>query len=164
MMTGTVTPGIANDSSSSISSIIAGSLRCDHLLNAWQRYRFLLLADRGRLLTKDEDERNQLTFCQVACGPDVPVARATGGSSMDEDRIEGAARNFAGKLEDAVGAVTGDKATQARGQANRAAGAVQNAYGQAVDGVRDFASDQPLVALLSAMGIGVVIGLLLNRN
>ena len=83
---------------------------------------------------------------------------------MDEDRIEGAARNFGGKLEDAVGAITGDKATQARGQANRAAGAVQNAYGQAVDGVRDFASDQPLVAVLSAMGIGIIIGLLLNRN
>jgi uncharacterized protein YjbJ (UPF0337 family) len=82
----------------------------------------------------------------------------------DENRIEGAARNFGGKIEDAVGAVTGDKATQARGQANRAAGAAQNAYGQAVDGVRDFASDQPLVALLSAMGIGIIIGLLLSRN
>jgi uncharacterized protein YjbJ (UPF0337 family) len=83
---------------------------------------------------------------------------------MDEDRIEGAARNFAGKVEDAVGAVTGDKATQARGQANRAAGAVQNAYGQAADGVRDFASDNPIVTVLSALGIGIIIGLLLNRN
>ena len=83
---------------------------------------------------------------------------------MDENRIEGAARNFGGKIQDAVGAVTGDKDTQARGQANRAVGAAQNAYGQAVDGVRDFASDQPLLALVSAMGIGVLIGLLFNRT
>jgi uncharacterized protein YjbJ (UPF0337 family) len=83
---------------------------------------------------------------------------------MDEDRIEGAARNFGGKVEDAVGAVTGDKATQARGQANRAAGAAQEAYGQAVDGVRDFASEQPFMAILSAMGIGIVIGILLGRR
>lgn len=83
---------------------------------------------------------------------------------MDEDRVEGAARNFRGKIEDAVGAVTCDKATQARGQLNRAEGSAQNAYGRAVDGVRDFASDQPLVALLSTMGIGIIIGLLLNRN
>jgi uncharacterized protein YjbJ (UPF0337 family) len=83
---------------------------------------------------------------------------------MDEDRIEGAARNFGGKIEDAVGAVTGDKTTQARGQANRAAGAAQEAYGQAVDGVRDFASEQPFMAILSAMGIGIVIGILLGRR
>ena len=83
---------------------------------------------------------------------------------MDENRIEGAARNLGGKIEDVAGAVTGDTATQARGQANRVAGAAQSAYGQAVDGVRDFASDQPLVALVSAMGIGIVIGLLLGRN
>jgi uncharacterized protein YjbJ (UPF0337 family) len=83
---------------------------------------------------------------------------------MDENRIEGAARDIGGKLEEAVGAVTGDRERQARGQANRAAGAAQNAYGQAVDCLRDFTSDQPFVALLSAMGIGVMIGVLLSRN
>ncbi|MGA3000102.1 MAG: CsbD family protein [Acetobacteraceae bacterium] len=83
---------------------------------------------------------------------------------MDENRIEGAARNLGGKIQDAVGAVTGDKETQVRGQVNRTAGAAQNAYGQAVDGVRDFTSDQPIVALLSAMGLGLIIGMLLGRS
>ena len=64
----------------------------------------------------------------------------------------------------AVGAVTGDKETQADGQMNRAAGSAQDAYGQAVDEVRSFASDQPVVALLSAMAVGVVIGFLLGRS
>jgi uncharacterized protein YjbJ (UPF0337 family) len=83
---------------------------------------------------------------------------------MDENRVEGAARNFGGKIQDAVGAVTGDAETQARGQMNRAAGAAQNAYGQTVDGVRDFATEQPIAAFLSALGIGIIIGILLGRN
>ena len=47
---------------------------------------------------------------------------------------------------------------------NRAAGSAQDAYGQAVDEVRSFASDQPVVALLSAMTLGIVIGFLLGRR
>ena len=38
---------------------------------------------------------------------------------VDENCIEGTARNIGGKIQDAVGAVTGDTATQARGQMNR---------------------------------------------
>jgi uncharacterized protein YjbJ (UPF0337 family) len=83
---------------------------------------------------------------------------------VDENRVEGTARNIGGKIQDAVGAVTGDAATQARGQMNRAAGSAQDAYGQAVDGARSFASDQPVVALLSAMTLGIVIGCLLARR
>jgi uncharacterized protein YjbJ (UPF0337 family) len=83
---------------------------------------------------------------------------------MDENRVEGTTRNLGGKVQDAVGAVTGDAATQVRGQMNRAAGAAQNAYGQTVDGVRDFTTDHPLIALLSALGIGVIIRLLLGRD
>jgi uncharacterized protein YjbJ (UPF0337 family) len=78
----------------------------------------------------------------------------------DENRAEGTGRNLGGKIQDAVGAVTGDGATQARGQLSRAAGSAQNAYGQAVDEVRNFTSDQPIVAILSAMTLGVVIGFL----
>jgi uncharacterized protein YjbJ (UPF0337 family) len=78
---------------------------------------------------------------------------------VNENRVEGAIRDVAGKVQDAVGAVTGDVATRARGQMNRAAGGgAQNAYGQAVDEVRSFASDQPVIALLSAMTLGIVIG------
>jgi uncharacterized protein YjbJ (UPF0337 family) len=83
---------------------------------------------------------------------------------VDENRIEGTARNIGRKIEDAVGAVTGDAANQVRGQMNRAVGSAQNAYGQAVDEVRSFASDQPVVALLSAMTLGIVIGFLLARR
>jgi uncharacterized protein YjbJ (UPF0337 family) len=93
-----------------------------------------------------------------------PHAGYSGEQKMDEHRVDGAARNLGGKIQDAVGAVTGDVATQARGQMNRAAGAAQNAYGQTVDEMRDFTTEQPITALLSALGIGVIIGLLLGRG
>jgi uncharacterized protein YjbJ (UPF0337 family) len=89
---------------------------------------------------------------------------------VDENRIEGAARDFGGKVQDAVGGLIGDADTQARGKANQAAGQVQNAYGQAADQVRDvgehlggMVKDQPLAALGIATGIGVLIGLLIKR-
>ena len=83
---------------------------------------------------------------------------------VDENRAEGTLRNVGGKIQDAVGGLTGDSSTQARGKANQAAGQAQDMYGQAVDGLKTFASDQPLVTLLSAIGVGVVLGFLLGRR
>jgi uncharacterized protein YjbJ (UPF0337 family) len=83
---------------------------------------------------------------------------------VDENRAEGTLRNVGGKVQDAVGGLTGDSSTQARGKANQAAGEAQAVYGQAVDQVKGFASDQPLVALLSAMGVGVALGFVLGRR
>ena len=56
---------------------------------------------------------------------------------MDKDRIVGSAKDFAGKVEGAVGDMTGDAKTQAAGRAREAAGTVQNLYGQAKDAARD---------------------------
>ncbi len=82
---------------------------------------------------------------------------------MDENRVEGAGRNFAGKVQDAVGGLTGDAAVQARGKVNQAAGQAQNAYGSAIDGVKGFVEETPIAALLSALGVGIVLGWLLRR-
>ncbi len=56
---------------------------------------------------------------------------------MDKDRITGTAKEFAGKVEGAVGEMTGDAGTQASARAREAAGTVQNLYGQAKDAARD---------------------------
>ncbi|WMT74127.1 CsbD family protein [Bradyrhizobium sp. Ash2021] len=111
---------------------------------------------------------------------------------MDKDRIAGSAKDFAGKVEGAVGDVTGDASTQATGRAREAAGTVQNLYGQAKDVARDatdaavnYAKDaydnrgdtlrggqqaiartvqeNPLGALLVAGGIGFALALLMTR-
>ncbi len=83
---------------------------------------------------------------------------------MNADSIQGAARDLAGKVQDAAGGLAGDAATQIRGKANQAAGKAQSAYGQAMDEVKDFTQDQPIGALLAAMGVGVALGLMFSRR
>ena len=98
---------------------------------------------------------------------------------MSEDRIEGAAREGLGRLQDAFGGLVGDGATQARGKLNEAFGSAQHAYGRAKDGaldvfdeagdqlqralgdVEDYVREDPLKALAIGVGIGLTLGLLL---
>jgi uncharacterized protein YjbJ (UPF0337 family) len=111
---------------------------------------------------------------------------------MDKDRIAGSAKDFAGKVEGAVGDAAGNAQTQAAGRAREAAGTVQNLYGQAKDAARDATDtavgyakdayensgetfrdgsqavaktvrDNPLGALLIAGGIGFALALLMTR-
>ena len=83
---------------------------------------------------------------------------------MDENRIENAVRDFGNKLQDAVGGLTGDTSTQARGKANQAAGQVQDTYGKAVDQLQDVTQDRPLTLLLSSLGVGLLVGYMLGRR
>ena len=88
---------------------------------------------------------------------------------MTDDRIEGAVRKGVGRVQDAVGGLTGDGRTQADGKLNQAAGSVQDLVGQARDRASDlygevesYAKEQPLAALAVTLGLGVVIGLVLS--
>jgi uncharacterized protein YjbJ (UPF0337 family) len=83
---------------------------------------------------------------------------------MDVNQVDGTVRDFVGKVQDAAGGLTGDAATQVRGKINQAAGQAQRAYGDAVGEVRGFASDQPMTAILTALGVGTVLGLFLARR
>jgi uncharacterized protein YjbJ (UPF0337 family) len=112
---------------------------------------------------------------------------------MDKDRITGAAKDAAGKVEGAFGRAAGDASTEASGRAREAAGTVQNLYGQAKDAVRDIGDtagdyakdaldkgsdiyrdgsramastvrDQPLGSLLVAGAVGFALALMLNRQ
>ena len=58
---------------------------------------------------------------------------------VDTDRITGAAKEFGGKVQGAVGDMTGSKRDSAEGRAREAAGKAENLYGQAKDTVRDAA-------------------------
>lgn len=112
---------------------------------------------------------------------------------MDKDRVAGAAKDVAGKVEGAFGRAANDATTEASGRAREAAGTVQNIYGQAKDAARDIGDaagdyakdaldtgekiyrqgnqavasavkDQPLGALLVAGAVGFTLALLLNRQ
>jgi uncharacterized protein YjbJ (UPF0337 family) len=52
---------------------------------------------------------------------------------MDKDRIEGSAKEIKGKTKEVVGKVLGDAKLESEGNADKAAGKIQNAVG----GVKD---------------------------
>ena len=94
---------------------------------------------------------------------------------MDEDRTKGAATDLGGKAKDAIGGLVGDKKTQAEGKADQMSGQLQNAYGSAKDGAREaadtfeaqvgsFVKERPIVALLSAVGVGWVLSRLMQTR
>lgn len=60
---------------------------------------------------------------------------------MDENRLEGAARQVGGKVQSAIGAVTGDEKSKAQGYIDDAAGSAQQTYGKIKDTVRGAAGD-----------------------
>jgi uncharacterized protein YjbJ (UPF0337 family) len=89
---------------------------------------------------------------------------------MDENTVEGAARNFGGKVQEAVGDLTGDVDTKVRGKFNQAAGTAQNAVGGLMDDMNGFGEmvsdtvrDNPLQSLGIALALGLLIGFIARR-
>jgi uncharacterized protein YjbJ (UPF0337 family) len=83
---------------------------------------------------------------------------------MNRDQIEGSAKDFAGRAEQAAGSLSDDAKAKLKGAATEAAGKVQRHYGDAVDAVRGFTERKPFGALALGIGIGVLIGSLLTRR
>ena len=101
---------------------------------------------------------------------------------MNEDRIEGTARNLGGKVQEAAGRLTGDAKTRVEGEVNQAAGRAQDLYGQArdaasdavgvledgaetiEDAVRNFVEARPYTTAAIALGIGWLIGTMGRRR
>jgi len=85
-------------------------------------------------------------------------------------------KNGVGRVQDAVGGLTGDTRTQLKGKLNEAAGSLQDAYGQvkgqaadALDQAQDvledlevFVREQPFAAAAIGIGVGLVLGMLLR--
>jgi uncharacterized protein YjbJ (UPF0337 family) len=111
---------------------------------------------------------------------------------MNEDRIAGSAKDFAGTTESAFGDMAGAAKTQASGRAREMAGKAQDFYGQAKDAARDAADtaagyardiynhrgdalrdgsealakrvqDNPLGSLVTAGAIGFALALFMTR-
>ena len=107
---------------------------------------------------------------------------------VDTNRITGAAKEIGGKMQGAVGDLTGSHHDALEGRAREAAGRAENLYGQAKDAVRhaadeaydyaedayaegrralreghDRAVDWPHASLLVAGLVGFGLGLLVSR-
>jgi uncharacterized protein YjbJ (UPF0337 family) len=95
---------------------------------------------------------------------------------MNENRIEGAAKNMGGKVEEGFGRATGDVKSQLEGTVKQAAGAAQELYGQARETagdaaaivrkqagsfeqtIRDNLETRPYTAVAIALAIGWFVG------
>ena len=56
---------------------------------------------------------------------------------VDENRVEGSAKNIGGKIKEGFGKLTGDSKTEAEGKADQVEGKVQNTVGGVKDAVKD---------------------------
>ena len=61
---------------------------------------------------------------------------------MDSDRIEGRAKEAAGKVREEVGDLTDDPETEAEGKADQVEGKIQTGWGDVKDDVRDAMDDE----------------------
>jgi uncharacterized protein YjbJ (UPF0337 family) len=95
---------------------------------------------------------------------------------MNEDRIEGTAKNMGGKVQEGFGRATGDVKSQVEGTVKQAVGAAQDLYGQARDtagdaaavvrrkagsfeeAIRENVESRPYTAVAVALAIGWFIG------
>lgn len=64
---------------------------------------------------------------------------------MDKDRVEGKAKDIAGRVQRQAGEWTGDEEAQVKGAAKQAEGKIQNAAGKVKDHIRNQQnhSDEP---------------------
>jgi uncharacterized protein YjbJ (UPF0337 family) len=83
---------------------------------------------------------------------------------MEDNTVIGVAKQAAGRVESAAGALTGDARTEIRGKIREAGGVVQQRYGETTDAVRDMVGSRSMAALLAAGAAGLVVGLFLNRR
>ncbi len=79
---------------------------------------------------------------------------------MNNDRIAGAVKDIAGKVEDSVGGLVGDPKSQVRGMGRQLAGKAESFRGRLEDGV----SQHPMAALLIVGAAGCLVGLLARRR
>ena len=56
---------------------------------------------------------------------------------IDDDRIEGSAKNLGGKIKEGLGNLTGDAKLQSEGKADQIEGRAQNAIGGIKDSARE---------------------------
>src|SRR5947208_15395826 len=101
---------------------------------------------------------------------------------MDQNRLQGAARNVGGAVEEEFGRTTGDTQTQLEGKATELKGRVENLYGQAKDTAADTLTaaredggeaddhlrttieQRPYTTAAVCLDIGLSIGTLLRRD
>ena len=82
---------------------------------------------------------------------------------MDEQQINGGVNQGVGRVKEAAGAILGDLKIEAQGRAQQIRGQAESLYGDTMERITTVTTDKPAIALGTALGIGVIIGILLAR-
>lgn len=61
---------------------------------------------------------------------------------MDKDRVKGATKEVAGKVQETAGKMVGNRQMEAEGVVKQAEGKIQNTVGKTKDAIRDAAKQQ----------------------
>ena len=80
------------------------------------------------------------------------------------DQAKGIAKDVAGKAQDAFGGATGDAAMQMEGKVRQVAGKAQRTYGEAMNGLRDAATSNPIATMAVTAGVAFVLGAMWSRR
>jgi len=83
---------------------------------------------------------------------------------MVQDQVEGSAQTVVGRVQDAVGGLTGDASLQAEGKVRQTLGTIQRNYGETIDNVREAVLAQPIKGVLVAAAVGFVLGAIWARQ
>ena len=82
---------------------------------------------------------------------------------MDEQQVNGGVNQGVGRVKEAAGALLGDLKIEAQGRAQQIRGQAETMYGDAMERITTVTTEKPAIALGTALGIGVIIGILLAR-
>jgi uncharacterized protein YjbJ (UPF0337 family) len=80
------------------------------------------------------------------------------------DQAKGTVKDVVGRAQDAFGGAAEDAATQIAGKARQAAGKAQQSYGQAIVGLRDAATSNPIATMAAVAGVGFLLGIIWSRR
>ena len=82
---------------------------------------------------------------------------------MDEQQVNGGVNQGVGRVKEAAGALLGDLKIEAQGRAQQIRGQAESLYGDTMERITTVTTERPAIALGTAVGIGVIIGILLAR-
>ncbi|ROL84147.1 CsbD family protein [Pseudomonas chlororaphis] len=83
---------------------------------------------------------------------------------MRSEQIKGAVGTAAGKAQGVAGELLDDQQMRLEGAARQAAGQLQETYGDALESVSRFVRDKPMASVAILAGIGLLAGLLWRRR
>ena len=82
---------------------------------------------------------------------------------LQQQQVNGGVNQGVGRVKEAAGALIGDLKIEAQGRAQQLRGQAESLYGDTMERLNTVTSERPAVALGTALGIGVIIGILLAR-